>query len=266
MGMNKGRPRLPGARYPGGQRKPSARIEPEGKAPAVWGRILRLRDDIEAMRKVEDVGTDSRMGTELHRLKFVGRITEVEWATGCLVAEIYAAHDRLVLGTRRHMASPSYMRGFGNGETTIDLERMEPGDRRRFERRAEMAKRRWERVQKTVTAVERGLLEEVCVNDRACPAQLQGLLASALYAIAKEFDVVAAAKMASPAEHLRRNTVKPKTPQRAKKVSHIKQDFCAVIAKLRPDLTEGGRDQAFNVFLALQDRTKFRKSKDRRVR
>lgn len=253
MAVKKGRPRQDGARYPSGKLRPGG----EGKPPAQWGRIVRLREDIDQIRLGEDVALDARIGTELHRLKFFGRLTEVEWATGCLVAEIYGAYDRYVSGQRRSVASPSYMRGFGSGDG-LDERYMTDDAIRRLRRREAGAKKRWERLQALLDYDRRAIVERVCVDNASVSPVQVDQLAAVLREIGTKLGVYDVAQQPGGGP--------PKKPIPVKAAGRrpgSSKSFVKVLGKLRPDLTPEQIEEACRIEQALDARHKFRRSKER---
>lgn len=255
MAVKKGRPRLDGARYPSGKLRPGG----DGKPPAQWGRIVRLREDIDQIRLGEDVALDARIGTELHRLKFFGRLTEVEWATGCLVAEIYGAYDRYVSGQRRSVASPSYMRGFGSGDG-LDERYMTDDQVKRLRRREAGAKKRWERLQSILDHDRRVVVERVCVDDASLSPVQVDLLAVTLREIARSLGVYDVAQQGGGAQRPR---PRPVTAQHGEPRRGSSRSFVKVLGKLRPDLTPEQIEEICRIEQAIQDRSRFRNGKER---
>jgi hypothetical protein len=148
--MARGRPKKPGKRHPGGQLVQ----EPEGPSLAGWHRI---RED------AVKLGSNPLIATQLGRLGYAGALTPVEVATGFRIAEIYGRYDRSI-GRRRSIASPSYELGRGR-----DMAAQESEEARE---RAQGAARAFGALQAEIALCPRhikGPIEELCVEDRACP-------------------------------------------------------------------------------------------------
>jgi len=148
--MAKGRPKKPGKRHPGGQ----LIQEPEGPSLAGWHRI---RED------AVKLGCNPLIATQLGRLGYAGSLTPVEVATGFRIAEIYGRYDRSI-GRRRSVASPSYELGRGRDTAAIESEEARE--------RAQDVARAFGTLQAEIALCPRqvkGPLEELCVEDRACP-------------------------------------------------------------------------------------------------
>lgn len=154
-----GRPSKAGPRFACGKRKNAGDV----RAPTLWRRIkdhgVRL-------------GIDPRLGAELGRLSLHGELTDTQVAIGLRVAAVYGGYDRLVLGCKRNVASPSYVLAYRltdapQGRDPLDEGRMTPAELKRLERRIARAKRDFERLQSAIpTAGARAIIEYVCVEDR----------------------------------------------------------------------------------------------------
>lgn len=151
MGKGKrGRPRADRPRYPSGQVKP---VDPTITV-AAWQRVRAHAARLSGMQIV---------GTQLGRLGFIGELNETEVATGLYIAEIYGRYDR-AMGRRRSAASPSYEMGRGrdHGSRITEAERL----------RNVAAVHHFGELQAEIRLCPRGVksaLEELCVEDRACP-------------------------------------------------------------------------------------------------
>lgn len=148
MGKAKrGRPRADRARYPSGQAKP------EG-AGITGASLQRLRA----------LGTNPQLETQVGRLLYLGEIELEQFRAAEHMAKIYGRYD-WAMGRRRHVASPAYEVGHrGDGG------RWESWDE--AERKA-TAVRKYGNLQYEIRLCPRGVkpaLEELCIEDRACPA------------------------------------------------------------------------------------------------
>jgi hypothetical protein len=148
MGKNKrGRPRADRPRYPSGQVKPET-------AGITWTALQRLRS----------LGTLPMLETQVGRLVFLGELTPLQGNTAHLIAEIYGRYDR-AMGRRRRAPSPAYEVGRGRDglyESLSDAAR------------AAYAIRKFGELQAEIRLCPRGVkpaLEELCVDDRMCPAE-----------------------------------------------------------------------------------------------
>jgi hypothetical protein len=142
----RGRPKKPGARYPGGQLK------------AETGGITGT-----ALQRLRALGSNPLLETQVGRLLFLEELRPIDAQTAFRIAEIYGRYDR-ALGRRRSVASPSYEAG-----RSRDLGLHESDSERA---RAESAARRFGALQAELRLCPRGVkgaLEELCVEDRPCP-------------------------------------------------------------------------------------------------
>lgn len=235
------------------------------RAPSTWGRVMQIGEEMASLQAAESAVRDPRLGTMLYRLKLYGRITELEFATGCMVAEVYGLHDRLVTGAKRHAASPAYDKGWSQGEA-LDDERLSEEEVSRRERRARRARNRWQRLQDAMSDSERAVVEDVCVFNRAPAPSQTDVLGDALTAIATEFGVFeqarAQARSAPKAKDRPRSTPRrpPDTPRR---VSREKAGFMAVLRAARPDYDDAQLEAAWRIKEAHKDREAFRRDKER---
>jgi hypothetical protein len=149
--MTRGRPKKDRPRYPGGQ------IKPEG-AGITGTQLQRLRQ----------LGTNPILETQVGRLLFLGELDLVQAQTAWRVAEIYGRYDR-AMGRRRSAASPAYEAGRGRDTGLTESEDQAE--------RATAAVKKFDRLQDalqevmTWPRVARTALEELCIEDRAIPAE-----------------------------------------------------------------------------------------------
>jgi hypothetical protein len=114
-------------------------------------------------RRIVDEGVrfgrvNSQLGSEVGRLLFHGRITDVEAAAASQVADIYSRYERSQ-GLRRTPASPSYVNGIDHSD--FDEENSDDV------LRARRAKRHFHKLQMAIpTPRARTVLEQLCVDDR----------------------------------------------------------------------------------------------------
>jgi len=198
-----GRPRKGGPRYACGKRKNVGDV----RAPTLWRRIkdhgVRL-------------GIDPRLGAELGRLSLHGELTDSQVSIGLKIAAIYGSYDRLVLGRRRALASPSYIMAYGRPDASersdpLDEARMATAELKRLERRIDRAKGEFERVQSGIpSAGARAVVECVCVEDRAINSSHLNDLRILLDRVGTLLGWTAAASIAITATKPRRSAAKPK--------------------------------------------------------
>lgn len=146
----RGRPRAERARYPSGQAKP--------EGAGITGT---------ALQRLRALGTNPILESQVGRLLFLGELELEQAQTAWRIAEIYGRYDR-AMGRRRSAASPSYeighglvRRGNGREESEDDAERKTT------------AVRRFGNLQAEIRLCPRGVkpaIEELCIEDRACPA------------------------------------------------------------------------------------------------
>jgi hypothetical protein len=142
----RGRPKKPGARYPGGQLK------------AETGGITGT-----ALQRLRALGSNPLLETQVGRLLFLEELRPIDAQTAFRIAEIYGRYDR-ALGKRRSTVSPSYEAGRGRDAGLHESEAQQA--------RAESAARRFGALQAEMRLCPRGVkgaLEELCVEDRPCP-------------------------------------------------------------------------------------------------
>jgi hypothetical protein len=142
----RGRPKKPGPRHPGGQLK----RETAGITAT-------------ALQRLRALGSNPLLETQAGRLLFLEELTLDQAQTAWRIAEIYGRYDR-AMGRRRSSASPSYEAGRGR-----DSGLAESDDQRA---RVKSTVRAFGALQAELRLCPRGVrpaLEELCVEDRACP-------------------------------------------------------------------------------------------------
>src|SRR4029078_1974461 len=100
LGMAKtkrGRPALPGDRYPSGERRDTN--DPRGEN--VFQRCAELE---------KTVGLDPRLTSQIGRLRYLRLLTDGQAAAADKVGQIYGRFER-IHAKRRHSVSPSYQLG-----------------------------------------------------------------------------------------------------------------------------------------------------------
>jgi hypothetical protein len=235
----RGRPKKPGARYPGGQLK----AETAGITAT-------------ALQRLRALGSNPLLETQVGRLLFLEELRPIDAQTAFRVAEIYGRYDRAI-GRRRSTASPSYEAGRGRdaGLHESDSERA----------RAESAARRFGALQAEIRLCPRGVrgaLEELCVEDRPCPPGWLPAVKIALDMLAVPLGI----------RRMRREERRPEqivsiAPDVAwvSRGSLERDAFMVAIASYRPEMKPDEIDELFKQFKARYERERFRldKAKDK---
>lgn len=115
-----------------------------------------------SLQRLRSLGTNPLLETQIGRLLYLDRITRTEYETAVRIAEIYRRFDESA-GCRRWPASPSSEIGNGRSLTHEDEATRE---------RASAATRDFGMLQCEMRLCPRGTrtaIEELCVDDRACP-------------------------------------------------------------------------------------------------
>lgn len=237
----RGRKPKPGPRFPSGQLKPES-------AGITTTALQRLRA----------LGSNPLLETQIGRLLFLEELRPIDAQTAFRIAEIYGRYDR-ALGRRRSLASPSYEMGRGR-----DTALMESDSERA---RAESAARVFGALQAELKLCPRGIkpaLEELCVEDRPCPAGWLPAVRIALDILAVPLGI-----------RRMRRTDKPKRPadkpidrnvnapaKTVNPASSIERDaFIGAVATLVPDLNEDEARELYHQFTARRERERFRQEK-----
>src|SRR5215813_3665354 len=106
MVTKRGRPALPGARYPNGERR-----EPhDPRAENVFRRFAELE---------KTLGLDPRLTSQIGRLRYLKLITDGQAAAADKVGQVYGRFERTHY-KRRHSVSPSYQLGRGRSNHEYD--------------------------------------------------------------------------------------------------------------------------------------------------
>jgi hypothetical protein len=98
----RGRPALPGERYPSGDR----RVPNDPRAENVFRRFVELE---------QMVGLDPRLTSQVGRLRYLRLLTDNQAAAADKIAQIYGRFER-IHERRRSSVSPSYQLGRSTGE------------------------------------------------------------------------------------------------------------------------------------------------------
>jgi hypothetical protein len=102
MVEKRGRPALPGERYPSGDR----RVAGDPRAENVFRRFAELE---------QMVGLDPRLTSQIGRLRYLGLLTDNQAAAADRIAQIYGRYER-IHERRRSSVSPSYQLGRRTGD------------------------------------------------------------------------------------------------------------------------------------------------------
>jgi len=144
MVMKRGRPALPGARYPNGERR-----EPlDPRADNVFRRFAELE---------KTVGLDPRLTSQIGRLRYLKLITDGQAAAADKVGQVYGRFERTHY-KRRHSVSPSYQLGRGRSGHEYDDDEIRA------------AQEDYEAVQDCIPAFPRearDVIEQLCVENCA---------------------------------------------------------------------------------------------------
>jgi len=98
----RGRPALPGERYPSGERRATSDPRVEN--------VFRRFTELEQM-----VGLDPRLTSQIGRLRYLGLLTDNQAVAADRIAQIYGRFER-IHAVRRSSVSPSYQLGRRTGE------------------------------------------------------------------------------------------------------------------------------------------------------
>lgn len=226
----------------GRPRKEVAAIDPI--APAAWQRIRAL---------VETGALDPIHATELGRLSYQGEITSTQAAAGFRIGELYGRYERTI-GRRRSARSPSYEIGFGQSP--------DPESTEGEIEQAAGARRAWEIVQGLMpTSVARGMIEDLCVEDRAVNSLHLDGIRTLLERVAAAFGTTTATGSAPPRRPTHRANGKPATAVALQHRVGELECWRLMLAKLRPDMDDDAALSAFQLYAALKDRARLRRIK-----
>jgi len=142
--VKRGRPALPGERYPSGERREAS----DPRAENVFRRFTELE---------KTVGLDPRLTSQIGRLRYLKLITDIQAAAADKVGQVYGRFER-THRVRRHSVSPSYELGRGRSGFEYDDEVI----------RAAQAD--YQAVQDCIPAFPREareLIEQLCVDNCA---------------------------------------------------------------------------------------------------
>lgn len=143
----RGRPALPGDRYPSGERRETS----DPRADNVFRRFTDLE---------QTVGLDPRLTSQIGRLRYLKLLTDGQAAAADKVGQIYGRFER-IHARRRFTVSPSYQLGRGHGERQYDLELV---------RAVEADYRALQDCIPLLPREARDVIEQLCVENCAVPS------------------------------------------------------------------------------------------------
>ena len=143
----RGRPALPGDRYPSGERRETS----DPRADNVFRRFAELE---------KTVGLDPRLTSQVGRLRYLKLLTDGQAAAADKIGQIYGRFER-IHARRRFSISPSYQLGRGHGEREYDNEVV---------RAAEADYRALQDCIPLLPREARDIIEQLCVENCAVPS------------------------------------------------------------------------------------------------
>ena len=143
----RGRPALPGDRYPSGERRETS----DPRAENVFRRFAELE---------KTVGLDPRLTSQIGRLRYLKLLTDGQAAAADRVGQVYGAFER-IHARRRFSVSPSYQLGRGHGEREYETE---------IVRAAEADYRALQDCIPLLPREARDIIEQLCVENCAVPS------------------------------------------------------------------------------------------------
>jgi hypothetical protein len=143
----RGRPALPGDRYPSGERRETS----DPRAENVFRRFAELE---------KTVGLDPRLTSQIGRLRYLRLLTDIQAAAADKVGQVYGRFER-IHARRRFTVSPSYQLGRGHGEREYDPEVV---------RAAESDYRALQDCIPLLPREARDIIEQLCVENCAVPS------------------------------------------------------------------------------------------------
>lgn len=250
-----GRPREDGPRYPSGKLKPTTTRA--SVTPAAWARI---RTDM-----VKASG-DARLASEVGRLSFHGLLTDRQAATAFRIGEIYGAFERHKR-KNRSSRSPSYEMGFGGEGIAEELMSTEALENLEAQiRAAESAFLELQDILEDYPSAAIAALEQLCVENCA-------INSTYLPHMGRLLDRVAAKLTESVSKKRRQRQQRvpspapaqtpPRTPAPGRGPDDDKAAWFTFMRAVRPDLDTMALNNAYDLFLAMKDRQRFRLDKVR---
>lgn len=195
MVTKRGRPALPGARYPNGERR-----EPhDPRAENVFRRFAELE---------KTVGLDPRLTSQIGRLRYLKLITDGQAAAADKVGQVYGRFERTHY-KRRHSVSPSYQLGRGRSNHEYDDDEIRA------------AQEDYDAVQDCIPAFPRearDVIEQLCVENCAIASSHLPDVRRVLDKVARAFGLAGArdeerASIAVSTTRRRVRAARPKPPQ-----------------------------------------------------
>lgn len=253
-----------GNKKPGTKPKPGARflcgkLRPTGDPiqPAAWA---RLRGDAAKLLK------DDRLSSQVGRLSFHRELSDAQATAAFRVGAIYGNFERHK-SKRRSIGSPSYERAF-RGDGDIAEELMDADTLEQLERAIQASAEAFRALMSELSLYPRpvcALIETLCVDDRAIPAQDLPIVREALDLLANFFGKSGSRKRARARRPKSVTTAAAPAPTpRAATFADIDAVVLRKLMKvLRPDLDEAGLRQATEIGGALKEREIFNRKKER---
>jgi hypothetical protein len=143
----RGRPALPGDRYPSGERRDTT----DPRAENVFQRFAELE---------KTVGLDPRLTSQIGRLRYLKLLSDGQAAAADKVGQIYGRFER-IHARRRYSVSPSYQLGRGYGEREYDTD---------IVKAAEADYRALQDCIPLLPREARDIIEQLCVENCAVPS------------------------------------------------------------------------------------------------
>lgn len=189
----RGRPALPGARYPSGERRTD-----DPRSENIFRRFVELE---------KTVGLDPRLTSQIGRLRYLKLVTDAQAAAADKVGQVYGRFER-THHKRRHAVSPSYQ--IGRGRSTHEYDDAEIA----------AAQADYDAVQDCIPAfprAARAAVEALCVEDCAVPAWQLDDVQRVLDKVAQAFGLAGAraVRVAAAGTRKRLRVAAPKATQAA---------------------------------------------------
>ena len=224
--VKRGRPALPGARYPSGERRHAE----DPRVENVFRRFVELE---------KTVGLDPRLTSQIGRLRYLKLITDAQAVAADKVGQVYGRFER-VHRVRRHAISPSYRigRGAGRGRPTHEHD-----DAAILDAQILAAQADYDAVQDcipTFPRAARDALEALCVENCAVPAWHLDDVRRVLDKVAHAFGLVGAQGVRVAAAGSRKRlrvageAARPKTRQQTRQEKFAAGSYVARAADATP--------------------------------
>jgi hypothetical protein len=215
----RGRPALPGERYPNGERRAAS----DPRADNVFRRFAELE---------QIVGLDPRLTSQIGRLRYLRLLTDNQAAAADKIGQIYGCFER-IHERRRSSVSPSYQLGRSTGEGR-DYDPAEVA----------AAERDYRDLQDCIPAVPRearDVIEQLCVEDCAISSLYLPHVRVILDRVAVAFGLGPVVRESISAATTRRRAARQRTQSRAER---FEQGAYAAGASTPLEMTEAEREAA----------------------